>query len=779
VDDLKRGEETTSTEVVEIEVGPLALDQAKALAVQLLGDVPEEDSDTRSAQAEAVAIEARGNPFFVRELARWVRRHEADLTDLQSSDGPRASTPQRVRLEAVLESRLLELTDEQRTLLEIIAVAGRPLARSVLDRAADLGARTHAALDVLRGRQLVRVRTASGEEAVEPYHDRIRETLLEMMKEYRLRECHLRLALAMEGARADAEALAEHFAGAGRLEKAGEYALVAAEHAVTAVAFDRAATLLRFAMRMLPKEEVERRGLKIKLAESLALSGRSLEAGSLYLECFAETDGYDALALQARAAEEFLRSGQLDPGLAALRGVLGAIGMKLPESASGAITSLVARRAHLRLRGLKWKERREEEVSPALKTRIDVCWAVSTGLGMIDPIRGSDYQTRGLLLALKAGEPYRIARSLAMEAAYAACQGVKGRARGKLILREAAAVAERLGRPELRGMIAFAAAFSAYEGGEWRRARQMAERAERVYLDYCSGVTLEITTTRHFLMLALLQLGEVGEMKLRVPTYIVDAEARGDRFTSTSFRNGCMNIVWLVDDLPTEARMAAARAMRPWRDRGFLLQHYEGMYAQVTIDLYCGDGPRAWRRIKRDWPHLKAAQLLGVEQLHLEALYLKGRAALAAAVHDPDRMLQDVLRAEDEEELAAITLPSRASLMAEARAAAKRIHRQKIGWSDPLGDLLLAGIDAAEGRLEAAARRLAELIATLDLQDMTLYAAAARRRLSVLRGSGASPDSIRRSEETFDRQGVRNPEAFVGLFAPGFDAVPEGALPVV
>ena len=36
-------------------------------------------------------------------------------------------------------------------------------------------------------------------------------------------------------------------------------------------------------------------------------------------------------------------------------------------------------------------------------------------LGIVDNIRGADFQGRHLLLALNAGEPYRIARALCME----------------------------------------------------------------------------------------------------------------------------------------------------------------------------------------------------------------------------------------------------------------------------------------------------------------------------------------------------------------------------
>ena len=41
---------------------------------------------------------------------------------------------------------------------------------------------------------------------------------------------------------------------------------------------------------------------------------------------------------------------------------------------------------------------------------------MTTGLALVDSIRAADFNTRHLLLALEAGEPYRIARALALEA---------------------------------------------------------------------------------------------------------------------------------------------------------------------------------------------------------------------------------------------------------------------------------------------------------------------------------------------------------------------------
>ena len=45
------------------------------------------------------------------------------------------------------------------------------------------------------------------------------------------------------------------------------------------------------------------------------------------------------------------------------------------------------------------------------------------GLARVDFIRAADFQSLNLLLSLRAGEPYRVARALAMEAALVALPG--------------------------------------------------------------------------------------------------------------------------------------------------------------------------------------------------------------------------------------------------------------------------------------------------------------------------------------------------------------------
>ena len=77
-------------------------------------------------------------------------------------------------------------------------------------------------------------------------------------------------------------------------------------------------------------------------------------------------------------------------------------------AAARALPALLIRRTQVRLRGLGFRERHEREIAAEALVRIDTCWAVSTGLGLVDYVIGSYFQTRGLLLALDAGELKRL-----------------------------------------------------------------------------------------------------------------------------------------------------------------------------------------------------------------------------------------------------------------------------------------------------------------------------------------------------------------------------------
>ena len=88
-------------DIREIRVGPLLTGEAQSLARALL---PPPDA----ALASRIAREADGNPLFVAELARH-------------------PSPDRVTLEEMLLARVAQLPPSARRLLEVIAVAGKPI----------------------------------------------------------------------------------------------------------------------------------------------------------------------------------------------------------------------------------------------------------------------------------------------------------------------------------------------------------------------------------------------------------------------------------------------------------------------------------------------------------------------------------------------------------------------------------------------------------------------------------------------------------------------------
>src|SRR5262249_34202942 len=100
--------------------------------------------------------------------------------------------------------------------------------------------------------------------------------------------------------------------------------------------------------------------------------------------------------------------------------------MSMPRTLWQAILSWQWYCFRLLLRRLKYRQRDAAEVPERDRRRIDVTWTVSAGLSMIEPVNGLAFQARNFLLALRAGEPHRLARALAWEAALRTVNGASG-----------------------------------------------------------------------------------------------------------------------------------------------------------------------------------------------------------------------------------------------------------------------------------------------------------------------------------------------------------------
>lgn len=220
--------------------------------------------------AAEVATEAKGDPFLLVELARYVSSH----------DGPPLS-PRGLTVEAVVRARIRHLEPPARRLLEAVSVAAGPVARAVARRAAELGPQESTAVVQLRAANLLRVKGTRGVEVIETYHDRIRDAVNEQLGDDERRAWHLRLvdALQAEG-HVDHERIGKHLEAGGRREEAVPRYLQAAEAAIATLAFDRAADLYRRALAPGLLSVADEVRVRSQYAEVLTRQGRFDEAAS-------------------------------------------------------------------------------------------------------------------------------------------------------------------------------------------------------------------------------------------------------------------------------------------------------------------------------------------------------------------------------------------------------------------------------------------------------------------------------------------------------------------
>src|SRR5262249_48005758 len=141
-----------------------------------------------------------------------------------------------------------------------------------------------------------------------------------------------------------------------------------------------------------------------------------------------------AVELKTRAALQYLMSGHIDEGLAVVRQVLEAVGLRFPATQRRALLGFLARNVQLLLRGTHFVERPAENVPMEYLTRIDICFSIGQGLMLQDPLPAGYFVTLGTLLALRAGELSRVVRGLAHQAGMLTLRGGRAARRGKTVL---------------------------------------------------------------------------------------------------------------------------------------------------------------------------------------------------------------------------------------------------------------------------------------------------------------------------------------------------------
>jgi hypothetical protein len=410
---------------------------------------------------------------------------------------------------------------------------------------------------------------------------------------------------------------------------------------------------------------------------------------------------------------------------------------------------LLSRQLLIWWRGTRFRERPASEIPAKQLEQLDVCWSAGMVLTLVDTIRGLMFRAQHYLLALRAGEPYRVALALLAQARHVAAAGVKAQARAEALLRTAEELVQRIDQPYARAMLASMGGAVAVLTWQWKKACTLTEQAESIFRKECTGVAWELGATYHFRFIALHWSGRWKQCAAEIPPLLREARERGDLFTETLLLIHSA-LPHLAADEPDRAAGALAEAARQWPDQGFYLQHYHLLFAEAETALYRGNGVQAWELVRRRWAALEQSQLLRIEAIRAGMIHLRARCALAAAAVASGAPAQQLVRS--------------------AERDARVTERAGMPAADGIALLTRAAVAVLRNRLAQAVDLLLAAEACFAAVDMVPHAVAARRRRGQLLGGHAGQELVLTADAVLAAQGVRNPARITAMLVPGFPA---------
>lgn len=679
-----------------------------------------------SQRVQLIAKQSGGNPLVIEEMSQspdWIK-----------SGGTAKSTH---LLDRLVEYHLRNLDEECRWLVEVVAVAGRPMTLAVAGHAARVENVTQRHVLKLRANRLLRVVTLKRGPSLEVFNDRVRDVTARRMSDDEVAKTHRGIAEALlrHGTDSD-ELLAHHWYHAGQLERAYEAATTAAESLLRGGITDSAGRLLKLARLCSPHD----RALRMQLARTLIEGGRSDEAAPLLLEAAVDSKSPKLRRrYRIEAGEHFLRAGSVSRGVEVLRPLFRDFGVEFPSSERRASDSLDEALARLTNRKISWAERSRAEISSQEQERYALLWTLAQGLFLHEPTLGGLFAVRSALAALELGRTLDVCRSLALSGIVAIERGQRVALEWFETIEDAA---EAISDTSGTSFISVCLGSAHLRLGDLVRAHEFLEQGLRqlpLNAHWEHGVGGEA------LLDTLKKLGEVGELANR--SRVVAQRAR-DVGNQRLYRVALLSTAWsaLVTDAPDAARLHLDEVSR--MEEGRAIRDLRLVSAELDYALYCGDAGKGWIGVSTWWIEFERSALPMRPKVRRQALLLRARAALACCA-DP-RARNPAVRRIAEQDLKFLT------------------EGPEVLGSEVY--LLRASFEALHGDKLAAKQALNRAVAGFDASAMVLLATLGRYALALTK-----PDDLDTAQRYLQLQGVSRPDLLLDVVAPGLRQSSRGA----
>ena len=253
-------------------------------------------------------------------------------------------------------------------------------------------------------------------------------------------------------------------------------------------------------------------------------------------------------------------------------------------------------------------------------------------------------------------------------------------------------------------------------------------------------MTFELQTNNAFRLTSLFQLGRLKELRSGVLSAIEDAEQRGDLFGSISFRLSHFPTIWLLEDAPARSREQMRFALERLTAHTPAHRWYH-LLAEHLIDLYTGERATAFQRIEAEWPKLKRQLLLRVPAIRMDALWVRGTAAMANLELSQARKALE--------------------------ATIKQLRNEKTVLATAFIAVLQAGLAKAQGDLARCGKELEEATSLFTQLDMALHARATHAQWGAWVGGDSGEKALASVRSELAAEGAVQPDKIIRMIVPG------------
>jgi tetratricopeptide (TPR) repeat protein len=402
----------------------------------------------------------------------------------------------------------------------------------------------------------------------------------------------------------------------------------------------------------------------------------------------------------------------------------------------------------LKIRGLRFQERTIHQVERKDRLLLQAYKAALQGFTLSDPIRSLSYSLRYLRLALRLGLIDDIIFGLAQEAIHLSVAGPHKQPAINACFKCAHNLVSKRKDPLVEGYLVFALGSSASYLGDFVKAADYFEQAEKIYLEKCPGAVWEYTAMKSMYGSTLAALGRWREMQHQWDTWTADAADRGDLYMLTVQRlwpSGTYR--WLAADRPDKVWALLTIGLQECPTTGDdLLKVFAAISASHT-NIYCGNYLDAFHPLeKKLTAFLKTPA--GKFSPFFKSIMLT-RLAWAAVAH-------------------ALVARNRNQILDIAEQQANMLEKANTAVAWPFVPVIRAAIAHQKGDNETARSLLQDAIRAYEKLEFKLYTAAARRQVGRIVGGNEGQSLIEWADNTMGEEDIVNPERVAAMLAPGF-----------